>query len=81
MNAHGAFISERQLALHKKTESFSVWVYLPFLLALGLGLVSSASPWVRALAIFLAMGIALVDGGLLAQWKAKAEGREGPFGR
>ena len=71
-------ISDRQVRVHKLTEAASVYLQLPFMVYLAAHRALPA--WARLGSALLAVGILVVDGGLLKTWKAKASGQLGPFG-
>ena len=67
MNLSDVTIDDRQVALHKTTESLALLVVAPFLVYVAS---RKALPgWARVTAGVLAAGSLVVDGGLLAKWK------------
>ena len=70
-------ISSRQKAVHQSSEALAVWVGVPFFAYLALN--SRLPGWARLLSAAFGVGTLVVDGGLLATWAAKAEGKEGPY--
>lgn len=70
-------VSERQLQVHKLTEAASLYLQVPFMIYLATR--KELPAWARLTSALLAIAVVVVDGGLLATWKAKATGGVGPF--
>lgn len=66
MNAGCTCISDDRRAFHVATEAASVLLVAPF--AVWLATRPGLPRWARAGAVALALGIVVVDGGLLATW-------------
>lgn len=78
MMLYDTVVSDRQIRIHKLTEAASLYLQTPFMIYLAAK--KSLPVWARVTSAMLAIAVIFVDGGFLAQWKAKASGQPGPFG-